>query len=262
MLSDRAPVVLELRPEIKLDGVSKSYGQGRTAVHAVESVGLYVGHNEFVSLLGPSGCGKSTLLLMIAGLVKPGTGTISINGRKIERPQRTTGIVFQNPVLLPWRTVLDNVLLPIELMGESVNSYREHAHELLEIAGIADFTDRLPHELSGGMRQRASICRALIQHPTLLLMDEPFSALDAMTRDDMNLELLRIWERDRKTVVFVTHSISEAIFLSDRVVVMSKRPARIIEDIVIPLPRPRSIEMQETMQFLQLRSRVRKLIEH
>jgi len=152
--------------------------------------------------------------------------------------------------------------LPIELMGDNVNSYREHAHELLEIAGIADFTDRLPHELSGGMRQRASICRALIQHPTLLLMDEPFSALDAMTRDDMNLELLRIWERDRKTVVFITHSISEAIFLSDRVVVMSKRPARIIEDIVIPLPRPRSIEMQETMQFLQLRTRVRKLIEH
>jgi NitT/TauT family transport system ATP-binding protein len=147
-------------------------------------------------------------------------------------------------------------------MGENVNKYRSHAYELLETAGIADFADRLPHELSGGMRQRAGLCQALIQHPTLLLMDEPFSALDAMTRDEMNMELLRIWERDRKTVVFITHSISEAIFLSDRIVVISKRPARIVEDIVIALPRPRTIEMQETSQFAQLRGRVRKLIEH
>jgi NitT/TauT family transport system ATP-binding protein len=178
---------------------------------------LGVRHNEFVSVLGPSGCGKSTLMLMIAGLVKPSEGTISIQGRAVDGPRRTNGIVFQNPVLLPWRTITDNVLLPIELMGESVAPYRDHARELLGIAGIADFADRLPRELSGGMRQRAGICRALIQHPTLLLMDEPFSALDAMTRDEMNLELLRIWERDRKTVVFITHSISEAIFLSDRV---------------------------------------------
>jgi NitT/TauT family transport system ATP-binding protein len=154
------------------------------------------------------------------------------------------------------------VLLPIELMGESVAPYRDHARELLGIAGIADFADRLPRELSGGMRQRAGICRALIQHPTLLLMDEPFSALDAMTRDEMNLELLRIWERDRKTVVFITHSISEAIFLSDRVVVMSKRPGRIIDDIIVPLPRPRAIELQETSQFTQLRAHVRNLIQH
>jgi NitT/TauT family transport system ATP-binding protein len=262
MLNERAPVVLEARPEISLAGISKTYGSGRKAVAALDSIDIAIRHNEFVSLLGPSGCGKSTLMLMIAGLVPPTSGMISIQGRKVAGPQRTTGIVFQDPVLLPWRTVLDNVLLPIELMGENVESYRDHALELLNTAGIADFADYLPHELSGGMRQRAGICRALVQHPTLLLMDEPFSALDAMTRDEMNLELLRIWEHDRKTVVFITHSISEAIFLSDRVIVISKRPGRIIEEIAIPLPRPRQIELQETPHFAQLRGRVRKLIQH
>ncbi len=262
MLSERAPVMLELRSEIDLAGVSKSYGRGGNVVRAVDDFSLGIRHNEFVSVLGPSGCGKSTLMLMIAGLVKPSAGSITIQGRPVEGPRRTNGIVFQNPVLLPWRTIIDNVLLPIELMGESVEPYRDNGFELLETAGIADFADRLPRELSGGMRQRASICRALIQQPTLLLMDEPFSALDAMTRDEMNLELLRLWERDRKTVVFITHSISEAIFLSDRVVVMSKRPGRLIEDIAVPLPRPRAIEVQETWQFTQLRAQVRKLIEH
>ena len=262
MLNERAPIALELRPEIKLAGVSKSYGEGRDAIKAVDQIDLEIGHNQFISLLGPSGCGKSTLMLMIAGLVAPSGGVISIKGREIDGPMRTNGIVFQNPVLLPWRIVLDNVLLPIELMGENVNNYEDHAFELLDIAGIAEFADRLPNELSGGMRQRAGICRALVHYPSLLLMDEPFSALDAMTRDDMNLELLRIWERDRKTVVFITHSISEAIFLSDRVVVMSKRPARIVEDIEVPLPRPRTMEQQETPQFAQFARTVRKLIEH
>jgi NitT/TauT family transport system ATP-binding protein len=262
MASQVAPVVLESRPEISLEGVSKYYGRGAQAVHAVERLDLHVRHKEFVSLLGPSGCGKSTVMLMVAGLVEPTSGSISIQGRRVAGPQRSTGIVFQDPVLLPWRTVLDNVLLPIELMGEKVDSYRDHALELLSTAGIADFANRLPSELSGGMRQRAGICRAFVHYPTLLLMDEPFSALDAMTRDDMNLELLRIWERDRKTVVFITHSISEAIFLSDRVVVMSQRPARIIEDISVPFPRPRSVDLQETAQFTQLRARVRKLIQH
>jgi NitT/TauT family transport system ATP-binding protein len=262
MLGQAAPVLVESRPEIALEGVSKHYGRGREATHAVERLDLGIRHNEFVSFLGPSGCGKSTLMLMIAGLIEPTSGTISIQGRRVAGPQRSSGIVFQEPVLLPWRTVLDNVLLPIELMGEKVDTFRDHALELLSTAGIADFAHRLPSELSGGMRQRAGICRALVHFPTLLLMDEPFSALDAMTRDDMNLELLRIWERDRKTVVFITHSISEAIFLSDRVVVMSQRPARIIEDITIPFARPRSIELQETVQFAQLRARVRKLIQH
>jgi NitT/TauT family transport system ATP-binding protein len=262
MLSERVPVMLELRPEIELVGVSKSYGRGRDAVHAIDEVSLSVRHNEFVSILGPSGCGKSSLMLMIAGLAQPSAGTISIQGREIKGPRRNNGIVFQNPVLLPWLTILDNVLLPIELMGENTAEYRDHAFELLETAGIVDFADRLPHELSGGMRQRAGICRALIQEPGLLLMDEPFSALDAMTRDDMNLELLRLWERDRKTVIFITHSIPEAIFLSDRVVLLSKRPARIIEDFPVPLPRPRTIEMQESEQFTRLRAQVRTLIRH
>ena len=186
MLSDRAPVILELRPEVEVAEVSELHGRGGDVVEAIGNVSIALGHNEFVSILGPSGCGKSTLLLMIAGLVQPSAGAISIQGRKVAGPRRTNGIVFQNPVLLPWRTIFDNVLLPIELMGESVAAYRDHAFELLETAGIADFADRLPHELSGGMRQRAGICRALIHKPMLLLMDEPFSALDAMTRDDMN----------------------------------------------------------------------------
>jgi NitT/TauT family transport system ATP-binding protein len=243
-------------------GTTKRYGRGDDAVQALAEVTLSVTHNEFVSVLGPSGCGKSTLLMMVAGLVKPSGGTIRIKGQDVEGPRRDNGIVFQHSVLLPWRTVLDNVLLPIEMMKEDVKRYLPRAHELLEAAGILDFKDRLPRELSGGMRQRAGICRALIHDPSVLLMDEPFSALDALTRDEMNLELLNIWERDRKTVVFVTHSISEAVFLSDRVAVMSKRPGRILEEIPIPLPRPRNLDVQETPRFAELRARVRKLITH
>src|ERR1700722_16166422 len=254
MLTPPASLTTEFWPEVDLAGVSKTYGRRSDRIQAVEVVDLTIRQKEFVSILGPSGCGKSTLMLMIAGLVKPSSGGISIQGRN--------AIVFQNPVLPPWRTILDNVLLPIELMGEYVKDYEDHAFKLLDIAGIAEFADRLPDELSGGMRQRAGICRALVHYPSLLLMDEPFSALDAMTRDDMNLELLRIWERDRKTVVFITHSISEAIFLSDRVVVMSRRPARIVADIEVPLSRPRTMEQQEAPEFANLKARIRKLIEH
>src|SRR5215831_6984123 len=258
MSSERAPVILESRPEISLAGVSKSYGQGHKAVQAVDRVDLDIRRNEFISFLGPSGCGKSTLMLMIAGLIEPTSGAICIQGRKVVGPQRSTGIVFQDPVLLPWRTVLDNVLLPIELMGENVESYLDHALELLNMSGIADFADRLPNELSGGMRQRAGICRALVQYPTLLLMDEPFSALDAMTRDDMNLELLRIWGEGqgaggpRKTILFVTHSIPEAVILSDRVVVMSQRPGTIAAMHAIDLPRPRTVETRASADFGRL----------
>ena len=262
MLTPPASLTTEFWPEVDLAGVSKTYGRRSDRIQAVEAVDLTIHQKEFVSILGPSGCGKSTLMLMIAGLVKPSSGAISIQGRNVAGPMRSNGIVFQNPVLLPWRTILDNVLLPIELMGEDVKDYEDHAFELLDIAGIAEFADRLPDELSGGMRQRAGICRALVHYPSLLLMDEPFSALDAMTRDDMNLELLRIWERDRKTVVFITHSISEAIFLSDRVVVMSRRPARIVADIEVPLSRPRTMEQQEAPEFANLKARIRKLIEH
>jgi NitT/TauT family transport system ATP-binding protein len=262
MLTAASVAATTLGPEIDLVGVSKSYGAGADAVHAVKAIDLSIAPNEFVSVLGPSGCGKSTLMLMVAGLLSPSSGTINLQGRLVDGPRRTNGIVFQNAVLLPWRTVLDNVLLPIDLMGEDVDAYRDRALELLDVVGIADFSERLPHELSGGMRQRAGICRALIQDPAVLLMDEPFSALDAMTRDEMNLELLRVWEKDRKTVIFITHSISEAVFLSDRVVVMSKRPARIVDDITIPLPRPRTVELQESAQFNGLRARIRGLIQH
>jgi NitT/TauT family transport system ATP-binding protein len=247
-------------PEIEVLGLSKRYGRGNDAVQAITDINLSVTPNEFVSVLGPSGCGKSTLLMILAGLVKPSTGTIRIKGEDVEGPRRENGIVFQHSVLLPWRTVLDNVLLPIEMMQEDLKRHVPRAQELLEIAGIIDFKDRLPRELSGGMRQRAGICRALIHDPSVLLMDEPFSALDALTRDEMNLELLNIWDRDRKTVVFVTHSISEAVFLSDRVAVMSKRPGRIIEEIAIPIPRPRKLDVQETPRFAELRARVRRLI--
>jgi NitT/TauT family transport system ATP-binding protein len=256
------PAAAATIPEIAVVAVSKRYGRGADAVQAVAEVTLSVAHNEFVSVLGPSGCGKSTLLMMLAGLVKPSDGTIRIKDEDVAGPRRDNGIVFQHSVLLPWRTVLDNVLLPIEMMKEDVRHYLPRAHDLLEIAGIIDFKDRLPRELSGGMRQRAGICRALIHDPSVLLMDEPFSALDALTRDEMNLELLDIWERDRKTVVFVTHSISEAVFLSDRIAVMSRRPGRIIEEIPIPLRRPRRIDMQETPRFTELRARVRRLITH
>jgi NitT/TauT family transport system ATP-binding protein len=251
-----------LPAEIEVVDLSKRYGRGDDAVQAIATVTLSVMHNEFVSVLGPSGCGKSTLLMMMAGLVKPTGGAIRIKGNDIAGPRRDYGIVFQHSVLLPWRTVLDNVLLPIEMMKEDVSRFLPRAHELLEAAGIVDFKDRLPRELSGGMRQRAGICRALIHDPSILLMDEPFSALDALTRDEMNLELLNIWERDRKTVVFVTHSISEAVFLSDRVAVMSKRPGRIIEEIPISLARPRQLDVQETPRFAELRARVRRLITH
>jgi NitT/TauT family transport system ATP-binding protein len=257
-----AVAVAARAPEIEVVGTTKRYGRGDDAVQALAEVTLSVTHNEFVSVLGPSGCGKSTLLMMVAGLVKPSGGTIRIKGRDVEGPRRDNGIVFQHSVLLPWRTVLDNVLLPIEMMKEDVERYLPRAHELLEAAGILDFKDRLPRELSGGMRQRAGICRALIHDPSVLLMDEPFSALDALTRDEMNLELLNIWERDRKTVVFVTHSISEAVFLSDRVAVMSKRPGRILEEIPISLPRPRDLDVQETPRFAELRAHVRRLITH
>jgi NitT/TauT family transport system ATP-binding protein len=247
-------------PQIELEGVAKSYGRGRHAVPAVRGFDLCVGVNEFVSILGPSGCGKSTVLMMIAGLVRPTAGRLNVAGTPVEGPRHDYGIVFQTPVLLPWRTVLDNVLLPVEMRGENTKDYIPRALELLKTANIADFQDRLPRELSGGMRQRAGICRALVHNPSILLMDEPFSALDALTRDEMNVELLKLWERDRKTVVFVTHSISEAVLLSDRVVVMSPRPSVIIEDVKIDLPRPRSEKVQESKEFVELCARLRRLI--
>jgi len=233
---------------IRLDRVGMVYQTTSGPVEALSGISLTVAPGEFVSVVGPSGCGKSTLLRIIAGLRPATSGTVTVNGAEVARPIANVGMVFQAPVLLKWRTILDNVLLPVELAGLSAASYRQRALELLRLVGLGDFAMKRPNELSGGMQQRAAICRALLLDPPLLLMDEPFGALDAMTRDDMNLELLRIWGEGpgcvapRKTILFVTHSIQEAVLLSDRVVVMSARPGRIAAVQDIGLPRPRTIE--------------------
>src|SRR5471032_2203731 len=218
-------------------------------VEAVAGISLAVSQGEFVSLVGPSGCGKSTLLRIVAGLRPATSGAVSVNGNKVIRPIADIGMVFQQPILLKWRSILDNVLLPAELAGKSAATLKPRALQLLEMAGLIGFAEKLPRELSGGMQQRAALCRALLLDPPLLLMDEPFGALDAMTRDDMALELLRILGETSascKTILFVTHSIPEAVFLSDRVVVMSARPGRIAADFKIELPRPRTVELRGT----------------
>src|SRR5215472_4334813 len=244
-------------PVLRMSGVRKSYSD----LEAIRNVSLDIAQNEFVSVLGPSGCGKSTLLMMVAGLIEPSEGTITINGSRVTGPRPEIGVVFQQPVLLPWRTVLDNVLFPIELLKRPRAHFEQRAMSLLTMAKIDDFANHLPRQLSGGMRQRASICRALIHDPSILLMDEPFSALDAITRDEMGVELLRIWQANRKTVIFVTHSIREAAFLSDRVLVMGRRPSSIIDELAIDLPRPRHIAITEDETFNRLVRHLRKAIE-
>jgi NitT/TauT family transport system ATP-binding protein len=244
-------------PVLRIKAVRKYFQD----LEAIRNVSLDVAANEFVSVLGPSGCGKSTLLMMVAGLIAPSEGEITINGTLVTAPRPEIGVVFQQPVLLPWRTVLDNVLFPIELLKLPRAKYRQRAMDLLAMAKIDEFADYLPRQLSGGMRQRASICRALIHDPNILLMDEPFSALDAITRDEMGVELLRIWQANRKTVIFVTHSIREAVFLSDRVMVMGRRPATIIQEAVIDLSRPRHIAMTEDEDFNHYVRQLRKAIE-
>jgi NitT/TauT family transport system ATP-binding protein len=245
------------RAHVTLRSVRKSYGE----IEAIREASFALAAGEFLSVLGPSGCGKSTLLMLIAGLTPPDAGEIAIDERRVEGPRRDIGIVFQSPVLLPWRTILDNVLFPIEILRLPRGDFTARAQELLAMARIAEFAQRLPRELSGGMRQRAAICRALVHDPTLLLMDEPFSALDAITRDEMGLELLRIWQVHRKSVLFVTHSIREAAFLSDRVLVMGRRPARIIAELPIALPRPRRLEMMEGEEFNAHVRELRQAIE-
>ncbi len=229
--------------------VSKTYKLKQDEIESVRSLSFEVGRGGFVSILGPSGCGKSTLLMMVAGIIPPSAGRITIDAATVAGPRRETSVVFQTPVLFPWRTVIANVLFPVEIFKRDRATYHAAALKLLAITGLEEFRDRLPEQLSGGMAQRVTLCRALITNPELLLMDEPFSALDALTRDDMNLELLRVWEHYLNTVIFVTHSIREAVFLSDRVIVLSPRPATIIEDFAIDLPRPRRLEIQETAEF-------------
>ena len=238
---------------IRLDGVGMTYATTSGPVEALRDIDLTVGRGELVAVVGPSGCGKSTLLRIIAGLRLPSRGRVEVAGGPVVRPIPSVGMVFQAPVLLKWRTIEDNVLLPAELSRLDPRDYRARAAQLLRLVGLAEFAQKLPRELSGGMQQRASLCRALLLDPPLLLMDEPFGALDAMTRDEMNLELLRVWGQgsgeERKTIVFVTHSIPEAVFLADRVIVMTSRPGRLGRVFDVPLPRPRTAASRARPDF-------------
>jgi NitT/TauT family transport system ATP-binding protein len=255
------PEVHSLRqPMIEVRDIRKEYPTKDGNVLAIEHVSFDVPRGEFLSIVGPSGCGKSTLLKMLASLVEPSGGTIKIDIARDAESVRDTAVVFQDAILFPWRTVLENVELPIEVAKADRRHYRARANELLKLVGLADFENKYPHELSGGMQQRVSLARALIQNPGLLLMDEPFGALDAMTREQMTLELQRIWSASKKTVIFVTHSISEAVFLSDRVFVMSGRPSRIADIIEINAPRPRTLAMLATPEFGAHAERIRKLL--
>jgi NitT/TauT family transport system ATP-binding protein len=257
--------VLALAPQaaslVSVARVEKTYGGRQGPVRAVASADLEVARGEFVSLLGPSGCGKSTLLMMIAGLETPTAGTIMLDGRPVVAPRRDIGIIFQDATLLPWKSTMENVLFPIRILKLPVETYRPRALELLAMVGLTGFENHKPAQLSGGMRQRVAICRALIHDPAILLMDEPFSALDAITRDQMNVTLAEIMERTEKTVIFVTHSIREAAFLSDRVCVMGGKPSRIIRDERMPFPRPRRLDVEETPEFGQMVRRLRLTIE-
>jgi NitT/TauT family transport system ATP-binding protein len=242
-------------------GLSKTYVTASGAVTALKNLDFEIYDGEFVSVVGQSGCGKSTLLKVLAGLLPTTTGSVELNGKPLRGPTPQAAVVFQSPVLLPWRTVLDNVLLPIEFRKLPMANYRQKAADLLAMVGLSEFAKRYPFELSGGMQQRTAIVRALVQDPRLLLMDEPFGALDAMTREQMNLELLRIWSQSRKTVIFITHSIAEAIFLSDRVIAMTARPGTIADVITIDLPRPRELAVINTERFGRYAAKLRSLLD-
>jgi NitT/TauT family transport system ATP-binding protein len=248
--------------KIHIEGLYKTYSSNDGPVVALENIDLKIKRNEFVTLVGPSGCGKSTLLKLIGALARPSRGKLLYDGAPLTAPPRDVGIVFQEAVLLQWRTILGNVLLPTEILGLDRRKSLARAMHLLDMVGLSGFEKRYPRELSGGMLQRASICRALIHNPSVLLMDEPFAALDAMTREELGFELLRIWEADKKTVIFVTHNISEAILLADRVVAMSPRPGRIAKVLEIDLARPRTIDMEFTSSFKAYSDQIRAVIYH
>jgi NitT/TauT family transport system ATP-binding protein len=247
-------------PQVSLEDVAKAYVTRGDPIVALTEVSFSVSDGEFLAIVGPSGCGKSTLLRIILGIAAPTQGRVLLRGAPVAGPQPGLGMVFQAPVLMRWRTVLENVLLPIQVLDQPVREYEQRARDLIQLVGLAGFEDRYPKELSGGMQQRVSICRALIHDPSLLLMDEPFGALDALTREQMGAELLRIWAGQRKTVVFVTHDIEEAVFLADRVVVMTPRPGRLALVEKIALPRPRSLRMKTSPAFSAHVLRIRSVL--
>ncbi|MBJ7251053.1 MAG: ABC transporter ATP-binding protein [Acetobacteraceae bacterium] len=245
---------------VSIRDVGMTYGEGAQAVEALSEISLDVMPGEFLAVVGPSGCGKSTLLRLVTGLRRPTRGGIFLQGLPVEGPRSDVGIVFQSPVLYPWRNILENVLLPIQVLNLPVRRYQDRAHALLELVGLGGFAKHYPSELSGGMQQRAAIARALVHDAPILIMDEPFGALDAMTREAMNLELQRIWQAQQKTVIFITHSIAEAVFLADRIVVMSPRPGRILDIIVNPMARLRNLDDMLLPEFGEKLRQVRGLL--
>lgn len=250
-------------PVVLLENVNKIFGDGSAnRVHALKDIHLTVGQNEFISLIGPSGCGKSTLLRVVADLIEPTGGVVRVNGKSARqaRLDQDYGMVFQAATLYDWRTVTKNVQLPLELMKFSRADREKRTRKMLALVELSDFAEHYPWQLSGGMQQRVAIARALSFAPSLLLMDEPFGALDEMTRERLNLELLDIWRKTNTTVLFVTHSITEAVFLSTRVIVMSARPGRITADIPIDLPQPRGVDTRENVRFFQLETEVREAL--
>jgi len=246
---------------LALSGVSVSYKSRRGPVLALEGFDLQVQPSSFVSVLGPSGCGKSTLVKLVSGLLRPTTGSVTFDGQPAAGPRDDVGVAFQQAALLPWKTAIQNVLLPLRITGQPAREAEARAQALLELVGLSAFHDRYPFELSGGMQQRVAVARSLIRDPSILVMDEPFAALDAMTRENMMIELQRIWQETRPSVLFITHSIQEAVFLSDRVVVMSGRPGRIIADVAIDLPRPRDLHTLSEPRFAQLTGELRDMFQ-
>jgi len=246
---------------IEVEGVSHVYGRSVDAVTALQNVSLTIGRGEFVSIVGPSGCGKSTLLKIVAGLLPASSGLIRVNGTGVKSPAADVGLMFQRPVLLPWRRVLDNVLFPVNVRGLPSSRYEGRARNLLQQVGLAGFERRYPAELSVGMQQRVSLCRALLCDTQVLLMDEPFAALDALSRDKADVDLAQVVHATGITMLFVTHSIQEAILLANRILVMSARPGRIVDEIVFPVPRPRQLSIQQAPEFGQLVGRIRSALE-
>ena len=242
---------------IAVNAVSKVFPSG---LEALRTVTIDIQPGEFVSFVGPSGCGKSTLLKLIGGLLAPSGGDISVGGRKVSGPRRDVGVMFQTSVLFPWRTVLENVLLPIEVFGLERGAAIEKARGILGMVGLGGREAAYPRELSGGMQQRAALSRVLVTDPRIILMDEPFGALDEFTRERMNIELLRIWSERGQTIIFVTHSINEAVFLSDRIVVMDTSPGRVVAVVEVPLARPRSIELLKSPEFARTAFEVREYL--
>jgi NitT/TauT family transport system ATP-binding protein len=242
---------------VRVDGLTKTFETGP----AIQDLSFEIQENEFVTLVGPSGCGKSTTLRMISGLMRPTEGKVTLRGKEVDGPIGDVGMVFQSPVLLPWRTTIANVLFTAEMRGKNTGEYRQRALELIRLASLEGFEARYPYELSGGMQQRVAICRALLLNPSLLLMDEPFGALDIMTREKMGFELQKIWSANKTTVLFVTHSIMEAVLLSDLIVVMTARPGKAKAVIPVDLPRPRDVKTLRDPRFVELAATVRDNIE-